>query len=75
VFETDGTLKDAYLDRLEPDCIEAADFNLSASRFKPFTFEVSEQRPPADLIAELDTIHEEILQRLGELRRLVEGKA
>ena len=74
VFDSNGTVKKDHLDRLDPDCIEAMEFNLSAGRHKPFTFDVGEHRPPAELIIELDEIHAEIRERLGKLLNLVEGE-
>lgn len=75
VYETDGTVKKDHLDRLDPDCIEALELNLSAGRHKPYTFDAGEHRPPAELIGELDAIHAEIRERLGKLLNLVEGRA
>jgi type I restriction enzyme M protein len=74
IFNADGTVKKEYVDRLDPECIEALDFNLSASRHKPFIFDPSEHRPPSELIGELDFIYAEIRERLGRLLQLVEGK-
>ena len=73
IFEDDGTVSKDHLDRLDPECLEAWDFNLSAGRHKPFSFDAGEHRPPAELIAELDGIYGEIRQRLGRLLDLVEG--
>lgn len=75
IFETNGTVKKEHLDRLDPECIEALDLNLSAGRHKPFTFDVGEHRPPAELIGELDAIHVEIRKHLGKLLKMVERKA
>jgi type I restriction enzyme M protein len=74
VFDTDGTVKEEFRERLDPACIEAAEFNLSASRHKPFTFEAGQHRPPAEVIRELDGIHGEIRSKLGKLLAMVEGK-
>jgi hypothetical protein len=74
VFDTDGTVKNAFIDRLDPACIEAADLNLSAGRHKPFTFEAEEHRPPADLIRDLQGIHQRIQSKLGTLLAMVEGQ-
>ena len=75
VFETDGTVKKDHLDRLDLECVEALDFNLSAGRHKPFEFDPGEHRSPSELIGELDAIHTEIRQRLAKLLQLVEGNA
>lgn len=74
IFDTDGTVKREYIDRLDPDCIEALEFSLSAGRHKPFTFDAAEYRPPVELIVELDAVHVEVRQRLERLRALVEGR-
>lgn len=73
VFDDDATVKKAFLDRLDPDCLEALDFNLSAGRHKPFVFDAGQHRPPADLIAELQAIHCVIQGRLENLLALVES--
>lgn len=73
VFDTDGTVKEEFRDRLDPACIEAADFSLSASRHKPFTFEAGQHRPPAEIIRELDGIHGTIRIKLATLQAMVEG--
>jgi type I restriction enzyme M protein len=65
---TDGTV-----DRLDPDCLEALDFNLSAGRHQPFTFDAGQHRPPAELIKELQALHAEVQQRLAKLLTMVEG--
>ncbi|MDX9792519.1 MAG: class I SAM-dependent DNA methyltransferase [Kiritimatiellia bacterium] len=71
VFDDDGTVKPEFLDRLDPDCLEALDFNLSAGRHKPFVFDAGQHRPPAELIGELQAIHGEVQKRLGKLLTLV----
>lgn len=73
VFDTDGTVKPEHLDRLDPDCLEALGFNLSAGRHKPFTFDAGQHRPPAELITELQALHAEVQQRLGNLLNMVGG--
>jgi type I restriction enzyme M protein len=75
VFDDDGTILKEHLGRLEPECLEALDFNLSAGRHKPFLFDAGMHRPPAELIKELDSIHGQIRERLGRLLALVEGVA
>lgn len=70
VFDDDATVKKEFLDRLDPDCLEALDFNLSAGRHKPFVFDAGQHRPPAELIGELQAIHGEVLKRLETLLTL-----
>jgi len=74
IFDDDATVKKDYLDRLDPDCLEALDFNLSAGRHKPFVFDVGQHRPPAELIGELQAIHSEVQKRLGKLLAMVGGQ-
>jgi len=74
VFDDDATVNKGFLDRLDPDCLEALDFNLSAGRHKPFVFDAGQHRPPAELIGELQAIHGEVQRRLGKLLAMVEGQ-
>lgn len=74
-FDDDATVKKEFLGRLDPDCLEALDFNLSAGRHKPFVFDAGQHRPPDELIGELQAIHGEVQKRLGKLLQLVTGKA
>lgn len=74
VFDDDGTVKEDFLDRLDPDCLESVDFNLSAGRHKPFVFDAGQHRPPAALIGELQAIHGEVQTRLGKLLTMIEAK-
>jgi type I restriction enzyme M protein len=73
VFDDDATVKKDFLDRLDPDCLEALDFNLSAGRHKPFIFDPGQHRSPAELISELQAIHGEVQERLGTLLAMVQG--
>jgi type I restriction enzyme M protein len=73
VFDDDATVKKEFLDRLDPDCLEALDFNLSAGRHKPFVFDPGQHRPPAELIYELQVIHGEVQERLCKLLAMIEG--
>ncbi len=73
VFDDDATVKEGFLDRLNPDCLESLDFNLSAGRHKPFVFDVGQHRPPAEIIAELQFIHSEVQRRLEKLLAMVGG--
>lgn len=74
VFDDDGTVKEEFRDRLDPDCIEAAELNLSAGRHKPFVFEAGEQEKPAVLIKKLDNVHADIRVKLAHLLAMTEGK-
>jgi type I restriction enzyme M protein len=74
VYEDDGTVKKDFADRLDPDCLEALNFNLSAGRHKPFVFDAGKHRPPAELIAELQEIHTKVQNRLERLMTLVSGQ-
>ncbi|MGB3222811.1 MAG: N-6 DNA methylase [Desulforhopalus sp.] len=71
IFDDDATVKKGFLDRLDPDCLEGLDFNLSAGRHKPFVFDAGQHRPPAELIEELQGIHSEVLEKLGKLLAMV----
>jgi hypothetical protein len=74
-FQDDGTVKPEYMELLDPDCIEAADLNLSAGRHKPFTFSARQHKRPDDLIRKLDKVHEDIRKKLAALLSMVEGSA
>jgi type I restriction enzyme M protein len=71
-FNDDGTVKSDYLELLDPDCIEAADLNLSAGRHKPFVFSARQHNRPDDLIRKLDKVHEDIRKKLSALLSMVE---
>jgi type I restriction enzyme M protein len=73
VFDEDGTVKKDFTDRLDPECIEALDFNLTAGRHKPIVFDAAQHRPPVELIVELQAIHGELQRRLGKLLTMVGG--
>ena len=73
IFDEDATVKKDFVDRLDPDCLEALDFNLSAGRHKPFVFDAGQHRPPAELIGELQAIHGEVQKRLEKLLSMVGG--
>lgn len=75
VFDDDATVKKEFRERLDPDCLEALDFSLSAGRHKPFVFDPGQHRPPVELIGELQTIHFEIQDRLAKLLQIVSGEA
>jgi type I restriction enzyme M protein len=73
-FQDDGTVKTEYLELLDPDCIEAADLNLSAGRHKPLAFSAGAYRKPSELITHLDEVHAQIRSKLaGLLKQLGEN--
>jgi type I restriction enzyme M protein len=74
VFDDDATVKKDFIDRLDPDCLEALDFSLSAGRHKPFVFDAGQHRPPIELIGELQAIHSEVQKRLEKLLVMVGGE-
>lgn len=73
IFDDDATVKEEHLDRLDPECLEALGFNLSAGRHKPFLFDPGQHRPPTELIHELQAVHGEVQKRLGKLLAVVGG--
>ncbi|MBA8886406.1 type I restriction enzyme M protein [Dokdonella fugitiva] len=72
LYDDKGTLKDGLLD---PDCIEAREWNLSAGQYKPFDFaQLKSERSVAELIGELKTTEQEIIKGLDKLLAMVEGR-
>jgi type I restriction enzyme M protein len=66
-----GNLKE---DLLDPDCIEARDWNLSAGQYKPFDFtQLKSDKSVTELIGELREAEESILAGLDKLLAMVEG--
>lgn len=66
------TLKDGLLD---PDCIEARDWNLSAGQYKPFDFtQLKSDKSVAELIGVLKTTEQDIIKGLDKLLAMVEGR-
>lgn len=59
---------------LDPNCVEANDYNLSAGRYKPFKPTAVKYDPPAQLIRELQDLEGQIMTRLGSLLEMVEGR-
>jgi len=60
---------------LDPDCIEARDWNLSAGQYKPFSFADTESEVDvAALIRGLQAKEQGILDGLGRLLAMVEGR-
>lgn len=71
LYDEKGNLNDGPLD---PDCIEARTWNLSASQYKPFNFEaVVSDKSVAEMIRELKQKEGEIVQGLDRLLAMVEG--
>lgn len=69
---SDGGDLDASL--LDPDCIEARGWNLSAGQHKPFNFAASEGKETvADMIRSLKQQEQAIVDGLDELLAMVEG--
>lgn len=68
-FADDGTVKPEYLELLDPDCIEAADLNLSAGRHKPYVFKPGAHKSPAVLLNELDQVHKTIRAKIAQLQK------
>lgn len=67
---SDGMLDPAWL---EPDCIEANGLNLSAARYQPFELESEVLEPPAEILASLFKLEEEIQRGMMRLKGMVEG--
>jgi type I restriction enzyme M protein len=60
---------------LDPECIEARDWNLSAGQYKPFDFpNYASDRSVAELIGELKATEHQMLAGLDELLAMVEGR-
>lgn len=71
LYEKDS-LKDGLLD---PDCIEAREWNLSAGQYKPFDFtQLKSDRSVAELIGTLKTTEQDIMKGLDKLLAMVEGR-
>lgn len=62
-------------DLLDPDCIEARDWNLSAGQYKPFDFtQLKSDKSVGELINELRSAEQAILEGLDKLLAMVEGR-
>jgi type I restriction enzyme M protein len=60
---------------LDPDCIEARAWNLSAGQYKPFDFtEMATSTSVTGLINDLRAIEQGILEKLDQLQAMVEGQ-
>ncbi|KPW38959.1 Uncharacterized protein ALO59_00950 [Pseudomonas amygdali pv. mellea] len=72
LYDDKGTLRDGLLD---PDCIEARDWNLSAGQYKPFDFtQLKSDKSVAELIGTLKTTEQDIIKGLDKLLAMVEGR-
>jgi type I restriction enzyme M protein len=73
LYDEKGKLKE---DLLDPDCIEARDWNLSAGQYKPFDFtQLKSDKSVAELITELKNTEQQIIKGLDTLLAMVEGRA
>jgi type I restriction enzyme M protein len=71
LYDDKGSLKDGLLD---PDCIEARDWNLSAGQYKPFDFtQLKSDKSVSELIGTLKTTEQDIIKGLDKLLAMVEG--
>jgi len=71
LYDEKGNLKE---DLLAPDCIEARDWNLSASQYKPFDFtQLKSDKSVVQLIGALKDIEQQVVSGLDVLLAMVEG--
>lgn len=72
LYDDQGHLNEGFLD---PDCIEARGWNLSASQYKPFKFEdVTNDQSVSEMIRELKRKEDTIIKELDKLLAIVEGR-
>jgi type I restriction enzyme M protein len=72
LYDEKGSLKDGLLD---PDCIEAREWNLSAGQYKPFDFtQLKSDKSAAELIGTLKATAQDIVKGLDKLLAMVEGR-
>jgi len=71
IFAQDGTIKAAHLDVLDPDCIEANDFNLSAGRYKPFVLESQKYQPPTEILRAVRELEVTLISGIDNLLALI----
>ncbi len=72
LYDDKGALKDGLLD---PDCIEARGWNLSAGQYKPFDLtQLISDKSVAELIGTLKTTEQDIIKGLDKLLAMVEGR-
>lgn len=70
---TDATVTDSFRERLAPGCIEAAEFNLSAARYRPASDVAEVHRSPTEIVGELRGHHQNILAALDRLLEKIGG--
>jgi len=72
LYDDKGALKDGLLD---PDCLEARAWNLSAGQYKPFDFtQLKSDKSVVELIGALKTTQQDIINGLDQLLAMVEGR-
>lgn len=72
LYENGVNLKE---DLLDPDCIEARDWNLSAGQYKPFDFtQLRSDKSVTTLIDALRSTEMQIVHGLDKLKAMVEGQ-
>jgi type I restriction enzyme M protein len=72
LYDEKGNLKDGMLD---PDCIEACEWNLSAGQYKPYDFtQLKSDKTVVELIDEIKLTEQRIINGLDELLVMLEGK-
>ncbi|SEI02170.1 type I restriction-modification system subunit M [Pseudomonas asplenii] len=72
LYDDKGALK---VGLLNPDCVEASDWNLSAGQYKPFDFtQLKSDKSVAELIGTLKANEQEIIRGLDKLLAMVEGR-
>ena len=73
LYDNKGKLNEGLLD---PDCIEARNWNLSAGQYKPFSFEaIKSDKSAAEMIRELKKKEHQIIEGLDTLLAMMEGEA
>ncbi|MEQ1622292.1 MAG: class I SAM-dependent DNA methyltransferase [Methylococcales bacterium] len=72
LYDEKEVLKEGLLD---PDCIEARDWNLSSGQYKPFDFtQLKSDKSVVELIAELRQTEQSVIVGLDKLLAMVEGR-
>ena len=72
LYDEKDNLKEGLLD---PDCIEARSWNLSAGQYKPFDFtQLKSDKSVTELISELRDTEQQIVKGLDRLLAMVEGR-
>ena len=72
LYDEKGTLQEGLLD---PDCIEARGWKLSAGQYKPLTFSTAQtDKSVAEILRELQGKEQQVLGSLNKLLAMVEGR-